>query len=127
MPRGKATKPAAKRAAARDARAELTGRYLGVPTDFYGVETDGARYLARCKGPHKDRKEMVWFKTAQDGYGNEAFAPLSLVKQWLISDDEADSGDWYEDPEDESDLDSDDDEGGDGGGAAAAAPRHTTG
>ena len=123
MPRAKGGKPAAKPAAAPDPRAALNGRFLGVPTDFFNVLTDGQRYLATCKGPHKDRKEMVWMKFAQAGYGEEAFAPLSLVRKWLISDEEAEDGEWYEDPEDQSDLDSDDDEsGGGGGGAPAAAP-----
>lgn len=67
----------------------VVGRYLGVPTSFFNVEIEGARYLARVKAPHKDRKDMLWMKFAQAGYGDEAFAPLSVVQKWLISDDEA--------------------------------------
>ena len=67
----------------------VVGRYLGVPTSFFNVEIEGARYLARVKAPHKDHKDMLWMQFAQAGYGDEAFAPLSVVQKWLISDDEA--------------------------------------
>ena len=35
--------------AAADARTALVGRYLAVPTSFFNVEVEGARYLARVK------------------------------------------------------------------------------
>ena len=47
---------------APDPRAALVGRYLGVPTSFFNVQVEGARYLARVKAPHRDKKEMLWFK-----------------------------------------------------------------
>ena len=60
---------------APDPRAALVGRHLGVPTSFFNVQVEGARYLARVKAPHRDKKEMLWFKFAQAGYGAEAYAP----------------------------------------------------
>jgi hypothetical protein len=74
----------------------------------FNVQIDGARYLARVTSLHKTKKEMVWFKFAQAGYGDEAFAPLTIVSKWLVSDEEAldPKTDWYEDPEDKSDLES---------------------
>ena len=59
---------------ASDERAKLVGRYLGVPTSFFNVEVEGARYLARVKAPHKDKNDMVWMKFQQAGYGDEAYA-----------------------------------------------------
>tara|TARA_B110001452_G_C15080143_1_gene376877 strand:- start:281 stop:508 length:228 start_codon:yes stop_codon:yes gene_type:complete len=59
--------------AAADPRPALVGRHLGVPTSFFGVEIEGARYLARVKAIHQTKKEMVWMKFAQAGYGDEAF------------------------------------------------------
>ena len=43
----------------RPARAALVGRYLEVPTSFFNVVVEGARYLARFKAPHKDKKDML--------------------------------------------------------------------
>ena len=104
---------------APDPRKELVGRWLGVPTSFFGVEIEGARYLARVKAPHRDKKGMLWMKFAQAGYGDEAYAPVAAVRKWLISDDEADDpkADWHEDPEDDSDTESESEE------QPGAAPR----
>ena len=90
--------------AAADPRAELVGRYLGVPTSFFNVEVDGARYLARVKAPHKEKKDMLWMKFAQADNFDEAYAPLDVVRKWLITDEEAldPKADWYEDPEDDA-------------------------
>ena len=119
--RGKAVTKAA------DPRAALIGRWLGVPTSFFNVEIEGARYLARVKAPHKDKKDMVWMKFTQAGYGDEAFAPLSVVRKWLITDDEANDPkvDWHEDAEEESELESDEEEALQGGRSSAAGRRQS--
>ena len=115
----------AKQRPAPDPRSGLVGRYLGVPCSFFNVNIEGARYLARVKSLHKSQKSMLWIKFNQGGYGEDAFAPLAVVKQWLISDDEAldPKSDWYEDP-DESDDDSDVEDGdeAEGGANARRAP-----
>lgn len=96
-----------------------------MPCSFFNVNIEGARYLARVKSLHKSQKSMLWIKFNQGGYGEDAFAPLAVVKQWLISDDEAldPKSDWYEDP-DESDDDSDVEDGdeAEGGANARRAP-----
>ena len=119
--KGRAGAPGQRKAP--DPRAELVGRYLGVPTSFFNVSVDGARYLARVKAPHKDKKDMVWMKFSQSGYGDEAYAPLSVINKWLISDAEAldPKVDWYEDPEDESEVESEAEEAPAGGGGRARA------
>jgi hypothetical protein len=110
---------------AADPRLALVGRYLGVPTSFFNVEIEGARYLARVKAPHKDKKDMLWMKFAQAGYGDEAYAPLAVITKWLISDDEAldPKSDWYEDPEDVSDSESEPEEEASGGGGGVGRKR----
>ena len=118
-PKRKGTKAALRGSGAPDPRAALIGRWLGVPTSFFNVEIEGARYLARVKAAHKDKKDMLWMKFSQAGYGDEAYAPLGVVRKWLISDDEANDPtiDWYEDPEDESDADSEEEMAPRGGGS----------
>jgi hypothetical protein len=110
---------------AADPRLALVGRYLGVPTSFFNVEIEGARYLARVKAPHKDKKDMLWMKFAQAGYGDEAYAPLAVITKWLISDDEAldPKSDWYVDPEDVSDSESEPEEEASGGGGGVGRKR----
>ena len=72
-----------------DQRLLVKGRWLGVPTTFFGVETDGGRYLAKATGPHKSKKDMVWMHFAPAGYGDKAYAPLSQVKKWMVTDEVA--------------------------------------
>mmetsp|Transcript_49898 Transcript_49898/g.129970 ORF Transcript_49898/g.129970 Transcript_49898/m.129970 type:complete len:84 (+) Transcript_49898:86-337(+) len=51
--------PKPKKQKAADPRNEVVGRWLGVPTDFFNVHTDGKRYLARVKEVHATKKDMV--------------------------------------------------------------------
>ena len=92
--------------------ADIVGRFLGVPTNFFGVEIEGARYLAKVSSTHASRPEHVWMKFKMDG--KEVNVPHHVARQWLITDAEADdpSADWYEDPVSSSD---DEVEFGDGG------------
>ena len=39
---------------------KLLGKWLGVPTSFFGVEVEGARYLARCTEPHAKPHARSW-------------------------------------------------------------------
>ena len=109
-----------------DQRLLINGRWLGVPTTFFGVESDGGRYLAKATGPHKSKKDMVWMQFAQAGYGDKAYAPLSQLKKWMVTDEVAldPAADWYEDPVEE---DEDEDEGEGEDAAAAHQPRRQGG
>ena len=68
-----------KEKAAPDPRQTVVGRYLGVPTDFFNVLTDGRRYLARVSMVHATKKDCVWMRFAQAGYGDQTYAPLKTV------------------------------------------------
>ena len=48
--------------AEKQAAEALVGLPLGVPTDFFSVETDGKRYLARCTMLHASKVGCVRFK-----------------------------------------------------------------
>ena len=76
----------------------MVGKWLGVPTSFFGVEIEGARYLARVLKPHASKKGMVWMRFEVDGM--EVFAPEAVVRGWTITEREAHAEDaeWYEDP-----------------------------
>ena len=54
-----------KEKAAADPRQPVVGRWLGVPTDFFNVATDGRRYLARISMVHATKTEMVRMRFAQ--------------------------------------------------------------
>ena len=53
--------------APRELRAgsDLVGRSVGVPTTFFGVETDGARYLAKVPMLHRPRDSGRLYATLQ--------------------------------------------------------------
>ena len=53
-----------KKKAAVDPRQAVVGRWLGVPTEFFNVATDGRRYLARVSEIHTTKKDMVWMRFA---------------------------------------------------------------
>ena len=65
---------------------KLIGKWLGVPTSFFGVEVEGARYLARCTEPHA-KPEYVWMRFEVDN--KEVFAPVHIVAGWVITDSQA--------------------------------------
>ena len=81
--------------AATGPRPALLGRWLGVPTSFFGVDIEGTRYLAQVSQLHATKSSMVWMRFDADN--KEVFAPHNVVKRWLISDEEAkdESIEWH--------------------------------
>jgi hypothetical protein len=55
---GKKSKQKVPTLAANDPRVPLLGRYLGVPTSFFDVMVEGARYLGKVDSP--EGTTMVW-------------------------------------------------------------------
>ena len=55
------------KAAAQFDGAELVGAWVGVPTSFFGVEIEGARYLGRVKERHAQKKGMLTMRFVSDG------------------------------------------------------------
>ena len=82
-----------KQKASNDPRQAVVGRWLGVPTEFFNVHTDGRRYLARVFQIHDKKSDMVWMRFVQAGYGDTSYAPLQVVEKWVVGDDEVESGD----------------------------------
>ena len=73
---------------------KLIGKWLGVPTSFFGVEVEGARYLARCTEPHA-KPEFIWMRFDVDN--KDVYAPVNIVAGWTITDSEADDAAlWYQ-------------------------------
>lgn len=105
-----------------DPRSELIGRFLGVPTDFFGVIAEGERYLARVTQKHPTQKTMVWLKFEADN--KEVFVPFHVAAKWVITDEEAENEDteWYQVPSDDESEEEDDDEPHPAARAQAAAP-----
>ena len=54
---------------------------------LFGVDIEGARYLAQVSQLHATKSSMVWMRFDADN--KEVFAPHNVVKRWLISDEEA--------------------------------------
>jgi hypothetical protein len=96
MPKQKRADGAGRKAAAGSS---IAGRMLGVPTDFFGIEIEGARYLGKVNGPDASRPGMVCWKIVDQD--TVYWAPVALVTKWLITDEEAAASDaeWYEDRE----------------------------
>ena len=86
-----------------DPRTKLLWRWAAAPTAFFGVEVEGARYLARVIAKHATQSLMVWLKFKSDG--KQVSIPHDLVTKWLITADEADAGDWYSGDEESSEDD----------------------
>ena len=93
-----------------DPRSELLGRFVGVPTDFFGVSTDGARYLGQVTIKHPTQKTMVWVKFVADN--KEVFVPWQVAKKWVITDEAAEDEDaeWYQVPTDDEESEDEDEE-----------------
>ena len=80
MPRGNGAKKgahgstqASQAGAATGPRSALLGRWLGVPTSSFGVDIEGARYLAQVSQLHATKPNMVWMRFDADN--KEVFAP----------------------------------------------------
>ena len=84
--------------------ADLLGKSLGVPTSFFGVEVEGARYLARVTKPHATKTGMVWMRF--ENPVTEVWAPTDIVRGWVITDREAqdETVEWYEEPPADEDV-----------------------
>ena len=100
--------PKGKQPAAGAAQADLKARgrklldsYAGVPTTFFGVQTDGGRYLAEVTQLHATKATMVWLRFVADR--QEVHAPIEIVEKWVISDEEANdpNNEWFEDDSDD--------------------------
>ena len=85
-----------------DSRAAYLGRYAGVPTSFFGIEIEGARYLARVLSTYAKDRSCVWLKFESDGM--KVYVPLDMAIKWLITDEEAANGEWYSDSESEEEA-----------------------
>ena len=108
---------AAGEAAAANPRTKLIGRWVGVPTSFFGVEVPGARYLGRVTLAHASKTTMVWVKFAADG--NEVFVPHDVAAKWVITDAEANDGstEWYTVPSDDDESEAESEHNDDADGA----------
>ena len=96
--------PKRKPSQATKAGSDLNHKWLGVPTTFFGVEVDGARYLARAGLPHPTKTGMVWMHFEVDN--TDVWAPAATVRGWTITDAEAaaESAVWYGVPPEDEDA-----------------------
>ena len=67
----------------QDSVAIERGEWLGVPTEFFGQKTFGLRFLAQVS---RQESDQVFFWLVTDG--RECDAPLSAVREWVISTEE---------------------------------------
>jgi hypothetical protein len=79
---------------------DLIGRWLGIPTDHFNVNSGGGRFLGQVT--LKKSKVLVWYKVPCKE-GMEFYDHVDNVCKWLISDEEATNGtvEWYEETSDD--------------------------
>ena len=75
-----------------DSADDLVGRWVGVPTEHFQVESGGGRYLGQVTS--RRGKTSVWYKCE----GREYHDQYTKVREWVISDKERTAVEWYKDP-----------------------------
>jgi len=76
-----------------DSADDLVGRWVGIPTEHFQVESGGGRYLGHVTS-RRGKSDSVWFKCD----GREYFDDFTKVREWVISDKERAAVEWYKDP-----------------------------
>ena len=79
-------------AEAIDSPDDLIGRWVGIPTEHFQVESGGGRYLGHVTS-RRGKSDSVWFKCE----GGEYHDHYTKVREWLISDEERTAVAWYKD------------------------------